>query len=367
MGDPALPLDGPEVPAQGLWTTPLTGLTPEGQPGGPFTPPSVDYLLTNQNAVALDYAVTKTAEWLTITNASGTISAQDSVVVTVALNALAGAMPDGTQMDTLVFTNLTDHEGDTTRPVGLTVGVPIPQYAFNLDTNPGWTIEGQWAFGQPTGQGGAWQGYPDPSVGATGTNVFGVNLNGDYSTAIGGPYWLTVGPLDLGDASDIELRFQRWLNTDHKPYVSATIQVSSDGANWTEVWSNNDVDEIAQCEWSLRTYDIHAVADHQPAVYVRWGHSVNQQYAAAYSGWNVDDIEFWGKPDPPSYPLGDVNCDGTLDFGDINPFVLLMTDQLAWATAYPGCPLLNGDINGDGSVNFGDLNPFIALLSGKNR
>lgn len=72
-------------------------------------------------------------------------------------------------------------------------------------------------------------------------------------------------------------------------------------------------------------------------------------------------------PDAPAYPLGDVNCDGTLDFGDINPFVLLMTDQLAWATAYPGSPLLNGDINGDGTVDFGDLNPFIALLSGKQR
>ena len=71
-------------------------------------------------------------------------------------------------------------------------------------------------------------------------------------------------------------------------------------------------------------------------------------------------------PDAPDYPLGDVNCDFVFGFGDINPFVLLLTDRLAWATAYPSCPLLNGDINGDGSVNFEDLNPFIALLSGKH-
>jgi len=365
LGDPALPLDGPQVPAQGLWTTPATGFTPEGQPGGPFTPPSVDYLLTNQNDTPLNYTVTKTADWLTITSATGTVPPQSSVVVTVALNALAGAMPAGVHTDTLVFTNLTDHEGDTTRPVRLTVGVAILQYSFNLDTNPGWTVAGQWAFGQPTGQGGASHGYPDPTSGATGINVFGVNLNGNYSTAIGGPYWLTAGPVDLANATDSVLRFQRWLNTDYQPYVSAMIEVSNDGANWTQLWING-TEEIAQHEWGLRSYDIHAVADHQAGVYVRWGHSVNQQYAAAYSGWNIDDVEFWGKPDAPAYPLGDVNCDFALDFGDINPFVLLLADPLAWATAYPACPLLNGDINADGAVNFQDINPFVALLTGQH-
>ncbi len=31
---------------------------------------------------------------------------------------------------------------------------------------------------------------------------------------------------------------------------------------------------------------------------------------------------------------------------------------------YPDCNWLNGDIDGDGAVNFGDINPFVALLSG---
>jgi aminopeptidase N len=64
---------------------------------------------------------------------------------------------------------------------------------------------------------------------------------------------------------------------------------------------------------------------------------------------------------------GDVNCDGTVDFGDINPFVLLLSNESAWRAAYPGCPVLNGDINGDGTAgqaSFGDINPFVALLTG---
>jgi hypothetical protein len=40
----------------------------------------------------------------------------------------------------------------------------------------------EWDFGQPAGQGNTWWGHnPDPTSGATGANVFGVNLNGDYS------------------------------------------------------------------------------------------------------------------------------------------------------------------------------------------
>ena len=61
---------------------------------------------------------------------------------------------------------------------------------------------------------------------------------------------------------------------------------------------------------------------------------------------------------------GDLNCDGAVNFADINPFVLLLTDPAGWQAEHPGCPPLNGDINGDGSVGFGDINPFVALLAG---
>jgi hypothetical protein len=64
---------------------------------------------------------------------------------------------------------------------------------------------------------------------------------------------------------------------------------------------------------------------------------------------------------------GDLNCDGTTNFDDINPFVLILSNPEAWQQTYPDCPFLNGDINGDGSVNFADINPFVALLAGQQR
>ncbi len=67
---------------------------------------------------------------------------------------------------------------------------------------------------------------------------------------------------------------------------------------------------------------------------------------------------------PLIHMVGDLNCDGQINFGDINPFVLAISDPAAWQIAYPNCDLMNGDINQDGGFNFGDINPFVALLSG---
>ena len=61
---------------------------------------------------------------------------------------------------------------------------------------------------------------------------------------------------------------------------------------------------------------------------------------------------------------GDLNCDGVVDFKDINAFVLLLSNQAAWQAAYPGCPIENGDGNADGRVTFKDIDPFVAILSG---
>jgi hypothetical protein len=64
------------------------------------------------------------------------------------------------------------------------------------------------------------------------------------------------------------------------------------------------------------------------------------------------------------YPKGDMNCDGVLDGGDIDPFFLALQDPQLWQQQNPGCPLSNGDINGDGAVDGGDIDPFFALLQG---
>jgi hypothetical protein len=60
---------------------------------------------------------------------------------------------------------------------------------------------------------------------------------------------------------------------------------------------------------------------------------------------------------------GDMNCDGIVDFGDINPFVLALIDPDGYQQAHPGCYLVNADISEDGVVDFGDINPFVNCLA----
>jgi hypothetical protein len=61
--------------------------------------------------------------------------------------------------------------------------------------------------------------------------------------------------------------------------------------------------------------------------------------------------------------IGDMNCDGVVDFGDINPFVLALTDPTQYQQMYPDCYVMNADINQDGVVDYGDINPFVVCLS----
>ena len=67
-------------------------------------------------------------------------------------------------------------------------------------------------------------------------------------------------------------------------------------------------------------------------------------------------------PAPP--PLGDLNCDGAFNGGDIDPFFLALGDPAAYTAQFPNCDILLGDMNGDGSVNGGDIDPFFACLGG---
>jgi hypothetical protein len=58
-------------------------------------------------------------------------------------------------------------------------------------------------------------------------------------------------------------------------------------------------------------------------------------------------------------PLGDMNCDGFLDFDDINPLVLALSDPEGYAAAYPDCDYYNGDCDYNGRVDFDDINCFL--------
>jgi hypothetical protein len=348
FGDPSVCVVGTAEPPTGLGVQPFTSLVSEGPNGGPFTPPSITYTLINYEVEPIDWEVTTDCLWVECSETGGQLPPGGETQVTVSINSVADGLANGLYEDVVTFTNLSGSGGDTFRAVILEVGVPEPIHVYALDQMPGCMMTGQWEFGQPLGQGGNSYGNPDPTSGATGTNVFGVNLAGDYSTTPGGPWYVSLRGISCSDLYDVQVKFKRWLNTDYQPYVSATFEASNDAINWELIWENGG-SSIADSSWTTQVYDISDVADFQDFLYLRWGYEIGSG-AFAYSGWNIDDVEIWGvPPSPPGCPE-DINGDGEVGVLD---FLELLA---AWGPN-AGHP---ADLNGDGEVGVLD---FLDLLA----
>ncbi len=78
--------------------------------------------------------------------------------------------------------------------------------------------------------------------------------------------------------------------------------------------------------------------------------------SVAQAAVNLTNASFTFTVTPPGVCRGDCNCDGQINFADIDPFVAV----LAGGTP---CSFENCDVNGDGNINFNDIDPFVALLS----
>lgn len=79
-----------------------------------------------------------------------------------------------------------------------------------------------------------------------------------------------------------------------------------------------------------------------------------------YHGGDGNDVVLYTQIMP---QLGDLNCDGTVDFDDIEAFVLGLTDRADYETQFGVPATLKGDLNEDGRFDFDDIDPFVNLLS----
>jgi subtilisin family serine protease len=108
-----------------LIVTPDEGLTSSGTEGGPFSPDTQTFTLSNSGGTAIDWTAGKNASWLSLSATSGNLAPGASVTVAVALNSAANELAAGSYSDTVRFANASDSNGDTTRAVTLTIN-PLP-------------------------------------------------------------------------------------------------------------------------------------------------------------------------------------------------------------------------------------------------
>ncbi|MCB1209992.1 MAG: S8 family serine peptidase, partial [Verrucomicrobiales bacterium] len=259
--------------------------------GGAPSPANKTYTLRNRATTSASWTATASEPWVALSLTSGTLVPGESFPLVVSFTSGVQMLQPGVHEAIVTISNITSGRSET-RKVSVEV-VPPVLIAENLDTDPGWPMDGEWAFGQPTGDGAINHGFPDPTGGATGTNVIGVNLAGDYSITPGGPFYVTAGPFDLTGRDHTQLQFERWLNTDAGDWVGAWVDVSHDGVTWDRLWTN--IGGVSDAEWTTQRFDISATADEQATVWVRWAYDV-KDIADVWdlSGWNIDDIKILG-------------------------------------------------------------------------
>ncbi len=130
--------------ATNLEITPVDDFEPSGESGGPFTPSSKDYQLTNIGPNPLYWNVTKTAGWLSLgPQAGGQLPPYQSTIVAVSLTSGANSLPAGVYIDTLTFTDPIDNV-EQTRGVTLTIALPagirLDPNSFDVNTVEGTTL-----------------------------------------------------------------------------------------------------------------------------------------------------------------------------------------------------------------------------------
>ncbi len=133
-----------------LAVSPAGGFTTGGAIGGPFSPASAAYTLSNTGTGSLNWTAGKTAGWLSLSATAGTIPAGGATVVTATPNTNANALAAGGYSDTITFANTTNAVGNTTRGVSLT--------AYTVPAAP--TLAAG-SYGRGTNQTISWAAIPD--------------------------------------------------------------------------------------------------------------------------------------------------------------------------------------------------------------
>ncbi len=163
----------------------------------------------------------------------------------------------------------------------------------NMDTDPGWTTECQWEWGQPAGNAG------DPSSGHTGANVYGYNLNGAYENNIP-KYSLITTSIDCSGAVGTKISYAIWLNVEDYQSDQAGWDVSiDDGATWINLFDNSWFPgTMLMDSWYPIEAELGALVDGHSDVRFRWTMGPTNG-TNVYGGWNIDDVQI----------IFDVDCD----------------------------------------------------------
>lgn len=164
------------------------------------------------------------------------------------------------------------------------------------DSNNNWNLQGEWQIGATFAGANPDQGNPDPSEDHTASNadnkVAGIVIGGNINTEPHGPDYLTTKPFDTNKAGPVFLTYWRWLNSSGLPNMVETVEVATNGSNWTPL-ANVVAMPVQDSEWVFVSQD---VSLYKSATFqVRFGVKVLNQVPEV-SSWNIDDVAIISCP-----------------------------------------------------------------------
>ena len=147
-----------------LALSPAAGLSATGFVGGPFSPNSQVYTLSNSGPAILNWSATNNSTWLNFSPSNGTLLAGSNVSITVSMNGNANNLAAGFYSNAIFFANDSGGGGSTNRSVSCLVSVPPPVASFFAtptsgtepllvtftDTSSGNVTNSSWDFGDST-------------------------------------------------------------------------------------------------------------------------------------------------------------------------------------------------------------------------
>jgi hypothetical protein len=162
-----------------------------------------------------------------------------------------------------------------------------------------------------------------------------------------------------------------------KRYSTLPKQAIVDAVNGASLGLNSFIDYLYGgdflCEYigyhACWYHDLHANRDdpNNPTWNVAAGH-IHTGYAmpvaTVVQATEITLRELTTYLDAQTLEPGDMDCDGSVGFTDINPFILALLNPDVYHAQFPKCVWRNGDCDGDGTVGFSDINGFVDLVIG---
>lgn len=291
-----------------LLVSPLGTTSVTGETGGPFSPETVTYTLTNDGDDSLDWTATCAENWVTLSSTSGQLTAGNSTSVVASFNAQTQALAGGNHSADIIFENLaTGFEQTATLDLTLSAVATLP---FSEDFEDGMPLETYWE----TDGTGTWRIEATDANSPPYEGTYHLIMDDSVSDSTNARNELTLS-IDMAGYENVVLSFQaRGFGEESNPCPAIPysghadydgVAISEDGDTWYEVQSLTSMAE----SYTEYVVDLDAaIATHGLSYNKNFQIRFNQydNYAAPTDGIGIDAITITGDLGVPL--VAAINC-----------------------------------------------------------